>query len=141
MRVNLIRKKLRLVLFVAEAAILILFARILLAFLPFSRVTPLFSHSQGKTELRGGQRRAARVWVKKAIFTAWKHLPLENTCFHRAVAAHFMLRRRGVATTLYYGAARLPQRGLSGHVWLQDGEVGVVGHHISKNYHRLASFP
>ena len=141
MRVNSIRKKLRFALLVAEAVFLILFARILLAFLPFSRITPLFSHPQGKTELRGGQRRAARTWVKKAIFTAWKRLPLENTCFHRAMAAHFMLRRRGVATTLYYGAARLPQRGLSGHVWLQDGEVGVVGHHASKDYYKLASFP
>lgn len=141
MRVNAIRKKLRFALLVAEAVILILFARILLAFLPFSRVTPLLSHSQGKTELQGGQRRAARMWVKKAIFAAWKRLPLENTCFHRAIAAHFMLRRRGVATTLYYGAARLPQRGLSGHVWLQDGEVGIVGYHISKEYHKLARFP
>ncbi|HJW86658.1 MAG TPA: lasso peptide biosynthesis B2 protein [Candidatus Brocadiaceae bacterium] len=141
MRVNPIRKKLRFALLVAEAVFLILFARILLAFFPFSSLTPLFSHPHGKIELRGGQRRAARMWVKKAIFTAWKRLPLKNTCFHRAIAAHFMLRRRGVATTLYYGAARLPQRGLSGHVWLQDGEVGVVGHHISKEYHTLASFP
>lgn len=141
MRVNSIRKKLRFSLLVAEAVFLILFSRILLAFLPFPRVVPLFFHPQGKNELQGGQRRAARVCTKKAIFTAWKRLPLKNTCFHRAIAAHFMLRRRGVATTLYYGAAQLPQHGLCGHVWLQDGEVGIVGHNISKKYYKLASFP
>jgi len=43
--------------------------------------------------------------VRWAIWTATRHQRERVVCFPRAIAAQAMLRRRGVSTTLYYGAA------------------------------------
>jgi hypothetical protein len=59
----------------------------------------------------------------------------------RAITAHAMLRRRGVPSIVYYGAAVLPEKGLEGHAWVVDGKNGVVGHQQASKYKKLASFP
>jgi len=66
---------------------------------------------------------------------------VQTTCFSRAVAAQSMLRRRGIASTLFYGVAVFPGSGLRTHVWLQDGADGIVGHLAAKDYHPLARYP
>jgi len=53
--------------------------------------------------------------------------PLPFVCFPQAIAAHSMLRRRGIPVVLYYGVARNDEKGLHAHVWVKDGEVPVVG--------------
>jgi len=68
-------------------------------------------------------------------------LPGETTCFVRAIAAQSILRRLGMGTTLYYGAATLPDSGLTAHVWLQDGTAGIIGHDMPRHYHILARYP
>jgi hypothetical protein len=52
-----------------------------------------------------------------------------------------MLRRRGIQATLYYGGATLPQEGLSAHVWVQDGTVGIVGHEVAGAYRIVLQYP
>lgn len=126
---------------IAEAVFYLLLARLALKCFSFLRLAGLFSSPLQKTELSGWPRRLACKEVQLAIFYVWKRFPWKPTCFHRALAAQAMLRRRGVSTTLYYGAATLPERGLTGHVWVQDGTVGVVGHDAAKEVHFLARFP
>ena len=126
---------------VTETVIHLLLARFALACLPFRRIAWLISRQSRRPELSGRERRLARVTVNRAIFYVWKHFPMKTTCFHRALAAHLMLRRRGVSTTLHYGAATLPDRGLTGHAWLQDGLEFVVGRDAAKRYYALARYP
>jgi hypothetical protein len=52
-----------------------------------------------------------------------------------------MLRRRGVPSVLYYGAAQGERTGLSAHVWVRDGDVDVVGGEIADRFAVLATFP
>jgi hypothetical protein len=52
-----------------------------------------------------------------------------------------MLRRRGVPTVLYYGAAPDDERRLAAHVWVKAGETGVVGHKIADRFAILAKYP
>ena len=68
-------------------------------------------------------------------------LPGETVCLPRAIAAQTFLRRLGIGTTLYYGAATLAERGLTGHAWLQDGDEVIVGQTDGKEYHTLAHYP
>jgi Transglutaminase-like superfamily len=70
------------------------------------------------------------------ITTAWRAL-----CFQRGLAAQFMLRRRGVPSVLYYGAAQDSQNGLFAHVWVRDGNIDVVGAEISSRFAVLTTFP
>ena len=126
---------------VTETVIHLLLARFALAAFPFRRITWLISRQSRRPELSGRERRLARLTVNRAIFYVWKHFPMKTTCFHRALAAHLMLRRRGVSTALHYGAATLADRGLTGHVWLQDGLEFVVGRDAAKHHHALARYP
>jgi hypothetical protein len=52
-----------------------------------------------------------------------------------------MLRRRGIPSVLYYGAAQDNRTGLSTHVWVRDGDLMVVGGEIAHRFAILATFP
>lgn len=68
-------------------------------------------------------------------------LNLNVVCFPRTFAAQAMLRRRGVTTTLYYGATTRADAGkLLTHVWLQDGEKGIVDHENCSQFQVLARY-
>ena len=91
--------------------------------------------------------RVAREADRSAIVTdvAWavrcadRALPVFN-CFHRGLTAQGLLRARGVASTLHYGAAQSAGAGLYAHVWLVAGDLDVVGCETATEYGVLASF-
>lgn len=122
----------------AEAAVYLIVAKLALELVPFRWLVHVFERELRAPELHGAARGAARREVRRAVHHV--ALPLRMACFPKAIAAQAMLRRRGVPTTLYWGAARLPGEGLSGHAWLQDGEAGVVGSHAAVPYTALRSF-
>jgi hypothetical protein len=64
--------------------------------------------------------------VSRGILTTASRLPWHTSCLERAVAAKWMLRRRGVASTLYLGA-RHSGSGLTAHAWLRTGPAIVTG--------------
>jgi hypothetical protein len=126
-----------------EAIAYVLAAQCALKVFPFQRLTWFFERRAKQPELTGEARRQSREEVRKAIVRVWFHSPIHTTCLHRAIAAQAMLRRRGVSTTLYYGAATLPERGLTAHAWVQDDKEGVMGHLTAQRdqYHVLARYP
>lgn len=128
-------------LLMVEAIIYLLAARFVLVCFSFQQITGFVSRPVRRSELLGLRRKLVLKTVKRAIFNAWRHLPLKTTCFQRALAAHLMLRRRAVGTTLYYGAVLSPDRGLTGHVWLRDGLEFVVGEEAAKGHRQLACYP
>jgi hypothetical protein len=62
-------------------------------------------------------------------------------CFQQGLAAQLMLRRRGVPSVLYYGAAQDDRSGLFAHAWVRDGDVDVIGCEIASRFAVLATFP
>jgi hypothetical protein len=125
-----------------EACLYLVWARLILLVLPFRRLTPFFNRpSPPAMILDPVERRRLRQDVGWAIELAGRHLPGETTCFPRGIAAQAMCRRRGVGAVLCYGAATLPETGLSAHVWVLDGTEGVVGHQAASDYRILARFP
>jgi hypothetical protein len=63
--------------------------------------------------------------VRWAIAAAARHLPWQPVCLPQAVAAQWMLRRRGIASTLYFGIAPGPE--YQAHAWVRAGRVIVTG--------------
>lgn len=55
-----------------------------------------------------------------------RRLPWRSLCFEQGIAAHRLLQRRGLATTLSYGAAPIEGQ-LKAHVWVRSGALDVVG--------------
>lgn len=124
-----------------EAAFFLLLARLAIKILPFKYLIWYFKSPIKEVEVFGPEREHLRMEVSRAIDRTAAFLPGKTVCFPRGIAAQSMLRRRGVGTTLYYGAATLPDQGLTSHVWVQDGVNGVVGHNESNDFIILARYP
>lgn len=73
---------------------------------------------------RGFPRRAGRIVRKVA-----RHAPFRALCLPQAMAAQWMLRRRGVQSRMVFGARRgsTPERAIDFHAWLIAGGECVIG--------------
>lgn len=78
--------------------------------------------------------------IRRAIDAWTRRLPVEPKCFARGLAAFWMLRRRGRAASLYYGAATIEGQ-LKAHVWVRSGDRDIVGCDTADQYALLATFP
>ena len=105
-------------------------ASILLKVLPFSRVAPrLGRHMAESPPHQPGATSGQVARVGWAITTAARYLPWKPVCLPQAVTAQWMLRRRGIPSTLYLGTD--PSQNYDAHAWVRAGGVIVTGgpHH------------
>jgi hypothetical protein len=79
--------------------------------------------------------------IRWAIINTAARVPWRALCFQQGLAAQLMLRRRGIPSVLYYGAAQDDRNGLYAHVWVRDGDVDVVGGETASHFAVLATFP
>lgn len=76
-----------------------------------------------------------------AVIIASRNLPGEYACLPQALAAQLMLKKRGIPTTLYLGAAFNPTKdGLRAHAWTRAGTEIVTGAPQHLEYRVVASF-
>lgn len=83
-------------------------------------------------------RTAAAVIV--AIDRASRRLPWRAVCFDRGLAAHWMLRRRGLRSVLQYGIGHADGK-LNAHVWVTLGDRILIGEDEAAGHACVASFP
>lgn len=121
----------------AEALATLGLASLLIALLPFRRIATLASRGQPKPPATSMQARD----IERAIDVWARRVPWRAVCFQRGLAAQLMLRRRGLAAALHYGAARDDDGRLVTHVWVRSGNVDVTGCHGVERYAVLAVFP
>ena len=107
--------------------------------LPFLRLGALASLELGKRSRDDAPRLVERV--RWAVMASARRSPWRAVCFQQGLAAQIMLRRRGLSSTLYFGAAPDPAKGLVAHVWVRLGELPVVGCEEAPRFPVLASFP
>ena len=105
---------------VAEAAALLLAARLLVARVPFEKWRgTLGRRLDGKEDPRGLEPELLKLLLA-AHKRALARLPLEFKCLPSAMALQWMLRRRGIASVLSIGA--LPKQGRGSiddlHAWI-----------------------
>jgi hypothetical protein len=63
-----------------------------------------------------------------AVLRATPYTPTNSNCYPQALSAWWLLHRKRIPTTFYYGAAFDEDRsGLVAHVWLRCGELMVTG--------------
>jgi len=121
----------------AEALAALVLASLAIALLPFRRVAAAASAP------RRGPARTDPETVRRArsAVTGWaRRVPWRAVCFQKGLALHWMLRRRGIASTLLYGARR-DGEGLAAHVWVDvEGET-VIGGEVAPVFGCLARFP
>ena len=78
-------------------------------------------------------------WVSWAVENVGARPWMNALCLPRALAAHAMLRRRGIASRLCLGVSR--ERGaLDAHAWLEVGNAKIVGAREADGFTRMAEF-
>src|SRR4051794_32110666 len=77
-------------------------------------------------------------WVKWAVESIGDKPFMKALCLPRALAAQAMLRRRGIASRLCLGVARVGE-GLVAHAWI-DGQGIPVGGSEAPRFTRLVEF-
>ena len=128
-------------LFRLETILTLLYAHFVLHVLPFKSIERIMNRHPDRPEVNGTLRQRAIAGVRWIMDQTPRVLWLDIVCFPRCLAAQMMLRRRGVYTTLYYGAASFPGRGLTAHTWLQDNTPGVIDHEQACDYQVLSCYP
>jgi hypothetical protein len=115
-------------------------ARLALLIVPFRRIAPWLGTQMAQTEERTAPREEALAQeIGWAVGAVARRTPWESACLAQAISAKAMLRRRGVASTLYLGLARGEGGQLQAHAWLRCGAAVVTGGDHS-DYTVMASF-
>jgi Transglutaminase-like superfamily len=111
--------------FIAEAALLLGVSRVLLLTVPFRRIAPLLSRppAGAPTPVDPLLSRS----VRRAVTIAARNVPFRAVCLPQAMAAKFMLARRGQPSTLHLGIGKDDAGNLMAHAWLQSDGAIVVG--------------
>lgn len=65
--------------------------------------------------------------IRWAVLTVARYGPLSFVCFPQALAAHAMLRRRGIGSIMHYGVRRSADRQIRAHTWLEVENRMLLG--------------
>lgn len=124
----------------ADAICWLAFANIAIAVLPF-RIIGLLASRPIHRPLPRHARANAVQRIRWAITATAARVPWRGLCFQKGLAAQLMLRRRGIPSVLYYGAAQDDRNGLYAHVWVRDGDIDVIGGEVAGRFAVLTTFP
>jgi hypothetical protein len=131
MKLNTMRR-----VYLREAAIMLVLARLAVRFVPPARLFAWANHPP-----RCAQRFAVDEanWISWAVEDVGARAWMNALCLPRALAAHAMLRRRGIASRLCLGVAREGSE-LSAHAWVEVGSDKLVGGAEADGFTRLAEY-
>jgi len=84
--------------------------------------------------------RAAAAPIGWAVRGLGRRLPWMSQCLVQAVAATWMLQRRRIPSTLYFGLAKDPDAHLKAHAWVRCGTGVLTGNEGRDGYTVVATF-
>ena len=137
------RRDPRLAFLALQVYVLLIGARGIITAFPLRRITAHLGTPQAETSSLGlldhQLRYAHRVgW---AIAKLSSHTPTTSNCYPQALTARWLLHRRGIPSTVYYGAAFQSGRSaLAAHVWVRCGPLTVTGGAVGQRLQALTSF-
>jgi hypothetical protein len=111
-----------------EALVWLVFYRITFKIRPFKKLSASLGQfmAESPPEVQEEQRKQAQQ-VAKAVNTLSTGSTWRNQCLVCALAAKTMLKRRGINSTLYMGAALDQNQQMIAHAWLRCGDLFLVG--------------
>lgn len=125
----------------AESAVRLTAAAVMIHCVPFRRLATALGSTKAESPAIVGEgvERSAR-YIRWAVELTCHRLPFQVSCLAQALAARSMLRRRGIASTLYLGVNAAERSALRAHAWLRCGSVLVTGEEGCEEYAPVAAF-
>ncbi|HET9176524.1 MAG TPA: lasso peptide biosynthesis B2 protein [Pseudolabrys sp.] len=122
--------------YLREAAVMMILARLAVRVIPPARIFSWANRPPRRINRFAGDEANWVAWaVEKAAAKPW----INALCLPRALAAHAMLRRRGIASRLCLGIAR-KESGLAAHAWVEVDKQKIDAGGGEVAYTRLAEF-
>ena len=121
-----------------EAWILLHVSKAIILFFPFKKIAAKLGVSQVETPkdpIAGYQLSLVEISLKRAI----KYTVHNSKCYDQALAAKFLLNRRQLPSTLYFGLSKEDNQ-LSAHAWVRCGDTIVIGKRGFEKYTPVAWF-
>jgi len=134
-------KKTRLVdyIYFLEALFLLHVSNLFIMFMPFKRIAGKIGKLQ--VESRKFPINSAKINdVEHAVRRASRFCLHKSRCYDQALTGKFMLKRRNLPATIYFGLAKDVQNGLSAHAWVRCGSRIVTGKKGMENFTVIAAF-
>jgi len=133
---------------IAEAVVWLLALRLALLLVPFPRLARglgVFVPPEDPRVAAAGAATtpaAARLAreIGWAVTRGAVHAPFKTVCLPQAMAARIMLKRRGLASVMRFGAARAPDAPLATHAWLDAAGVKVTGYPAARGFAEIGCF-
>lgn len=122
--------------YLREAAVMLVLARLAVRFLPPARLFAWADRPVGRIRRFSADE---AQWIAWAVDHVGALRGMNALCLPRALAAHAMLRRRGIASRLCLGVARNGSE-FAAHAWIEVGENRIVGGEEAGGFTRLAAF-
>jgi hypothetical protein len=90
----------------------------------------------------------AEILAVKSVSTALRRaqkliLWRKSYCLVNAFALHWMLKRRGISSTIHLGVTKNLTKSdsqLAAHAWVESQGLSLVGSELKDQYTRIASF-
>jgi hypothetical protein len=131
-----------------EAIVRLLAARAALVLVPFPSLARRLGAFVPPTDPRvaaccqaiSDEQAALAAQIGWAVTRAARHVPFKAACLPQAIAARQMLKRRGIASVLYFGAAMSAEKPLDTHAWLDAAGVKVTGYPVARRFAEIACF-
>ncbi len=114
-----------------QAFVLLCMARLILWVLPFRWCLRLCAQTrQGERTPGHGELPA----ISRAIRRASRKTIFNSTCLVKALAARWILRSRGIESTLFFGVAPGTSQKIAAHAWLESHKLEITPclkeHHV-----------
>jgi hypothetical protein len=121
-----------------EAFCHLIVAKAAVGLLPFTLLSKLLSTPSVPVGQTSGQRIDPVCWSVSAVA---RHPTTWAVCLPQAIAGHWMLRRRGIASVVCFGVGRDPEAKLGAHAWLRVADRVVLGQRAMAGFTPIAEFP
>ena len=131
---------------VAEAVLCLLLARLALVFIPFPSLARRLGRFVPPEEARRFAAEPTARHARLAADIGWavtraaRNVPFRAVCLPQAMAARVMLERRGISSTMHFGAAKSTKTAFDAHAWLDAAGVEVTGYPVAKQFAEIACF-
>ena len=123
--------------YAAEASAALVAVSIAIRLAPFRKIVERVPSPDRTTGKGVSDESAAAIGL--AVERASRHIPWRTVCFHEALVAHWMLRRRSAPSTLHYGLSNSDE--FKAHTWVSLGDLIIVGGRAMGEFHCVATFP
>lgn len=126
-----------------ETLFFISLARATIVFIPFKKMANFLGRQGIESKLDVTvENQLKGIDIGKMIRKVSQFTPFRSLCFEQALACQFMLKRRNISSTIYFGLRKSSESSntMEAHAWLRSGQNVLTGNRGRKTFEVISYF-